>query len=246
MRVLGENLLDLCSVNGLALVGFPASNLQHPHLSKRWRSTLLENAAAVFDAGAGSTVEADLVFIAQHNLTASAVVKVQANDLDDWTTPSVDITLTWAGYILIGYPTLNHRFVRLLVDDPTNEEAYIEIGRAGAGLYAQLTVKQEGLIDDVEDSTVDEESVTGQPFADLGVISRVYEVPLGTVSLADRNILIALYAAVGKHTPILVLLDETDLVTLPPLYCRLRKNRRLTHAGYTYWDAESLLLKEAF
>ncbi len=243
MRIVPVNFLDQCEVAASARIGFPATNVQHAHLSKQWRS-LTGVASIVFDAGSGLIVTANTVYVAGHNLTASALVRVQANDVDDWSAPPVDEALTWRADILVGYVSIAHRFVRFTFDALLS---YVAVGRLGAGLYSQLQPQLEGIKDYPNDTTVAEDGPSGQTFANLGVVAQVYEVPLGQdISAATRTLVKSIYDAVGQHTPFLLLVDELDLVTFPPLYCRLTVAPAFTHSGAEYWHVDPLVFKESF
>lgn len=248
MKILYDNPLDDCTISGAGRTGFPMTNVQHIHLSKRWRSLTLSAEALLFNAGAGNTIDIDTFAIIQHNFSATASVKLQMNSADDWTTPPVDETLTWSSGIIAEFftSTKSYQYLRVLITDAANADGYIEIGRIMAGLHLYLYQPLEGILDDVEDSTVVSMSITGQPFADLGTIARVYEVPLGTIPVATRTAIKALYAAMGKHTPMVVFPDETDLTTFPPIYSLLTQGRVFTHAGSVHWDCKSLRFVEAF
>jgi hypothetical protein len=248
MKILYDNPLDDCTISGSERSGFPMTNVQHIHLSRRWRSLTLSAEALLFNAGAGNTIDIDTFAIIQHNFSATASVKLQMNSADDWTTPPVDETLTWSAGIIAKFftSTKSYQYLRVLITDAANADGYLEIGRIMAGLHLYLYQPLEGILDEVEDSTVVSISITGQPFADLGTVARVYEVPLGTIPVATRTAIKALYTAMGKHTPMVVFPDEADPTTFPPIYALLMEGRIFKHAGSVHWDCESLRFKEAF
>ena len=100
----------------------------------------------------GSAKNIDCIGIFGHNFTAAATVKIQASAVDDWVSPPVDVTLTVAtdadGQVLprIVYfwsSPQNYQYWRLTVDDATNPDAKIQIGRIVAGQYYEF-VRQPG------------------------------------------------------------------------------------------------------
>lgn len=87
------------------------------------------------------------VGIFNHNLTSSATVTFEGNATDVWTSPTVDETLTVATNAdSVVIPRICHfftsdtlRYWRLLIDDPTNPDGYIQIGRIMFGTYYETT-----------------------------------------------------------------------------------------------------------
>ncbi len=250
MRMLFNNFADVCTLTDSGeLSGFPGSNVQHPFLIKRWRSLSTAQQWVKFDAGTGATLSIDTAAIVQHNLSAAASIHVQGNATDVWSSPSVDVTATWnAGIILVDLGAIQtYRFWRIYLDDPANTSSYLEVGRMG--LYAKYQAQeppersiQAGLID----TTVTTFNPSQQSYSDLGVIARTYVIPMGSVKEATRQSLMAIYAAVGQHSPIIIVPDENYQAQLPPIYAQMMKVTTYTNTGDGLWTDDGLQFQEVF
>ncbi len=78
-----------------------------------------------------SAISADTVAILGSNLSDSATVKIEANASDSWSSPSVSETLeNFSGVWVYQFSSVQtYPFWRITLDDPTNPESHIEIGR---------------------------------------------------------------------------------------------------------------------
>jgi hypothetical protein len=229
--------------------GFPAAYVQHPFLIRRWRS-LTNGASSIewvkFDAGTGAILTLDTVAIIQHNLSATAVVHVQANATDDWTTPAVDIAMGIEDLIL-GHIAIAHRFVRFTFCDAASVDGYIEIGRIfGCMAYAVEEPIDNSFIDDLYDPSVVTRNESGQVYADLGQVARVYTLSMGTFSDDVRMGLKAVYASVGKSNPLILIPDEHHQDKIPPIYCTITRWPKFTSASAWGWTDGGIELTEAF
>ncbi len=249
MRALYGSVIDACVITGNERSGFPLTNMQHPHLVRRWRSLDLTSASVIFDAGASLKFAFDTFILVQHNLTVAASVQLQGNDVDDWSAPPLDVTMTYATNIMLHYlaALVSYRFIKVTFTDATNPDGYIEIGRAMALMKVTIAgVLQEGILEDTEDSTIVDTSITKQTYSDIGIVSRVYELPFSHISVTTRAQLKALYASVGKHTPLVLVPNENDVSTFPPIYCQLSAQISLEHAGVAYFGVKALRFVEVF
>jgi hypothetical protein len=249
MRILHTDLLiDLALSASSERSGFPATNVQHPHLTRTWRSVALTSQRLTFDAGGGLTIAPTLVVIAAHNLTSSATLSVEQNSTDAWGAPPVSVPAVIVdGLILVYLPGVAYQYLSILFNDATNPATYIEIGRVEGGVYWQSAEDiDRGTEDGVEDTTRVTESVTGQSFGDLGQQKQTYRVSFGIMQAETRVSLKAIYAAVGQHMPIILIPNENALDVLPPLYCRMTKSIQFTGAGGWLWQDDGLQFTEVF
>lgn len=251
MRILYQNLADDCAVTASGeRSGFPATNVQHPFLIRRWRSLVVSSEQSLlFDAGSGLTVKADTLAIVQHNLSSTAVVKFQANSIDSWSTPPVDQTAVWSeGIILVNLSAAqDYQLWRVSITDSANPDGYVEIGRIVIALRYQVEELPDSAVElDTIDTTVISKSITRQTYADLGVQARAYTLSMGIMGDTTRQSLAAVYAAVGQHTPVVLVADEKNPTKLPPIYCTMAKTVRYTHAGGWGWRDDGLKFVEEF
>jgi hypothetical protein len=116
--------------------GLPATNVAQIWKSRPWRSTGCTDEWIKFDFGAAAAVRAFLAV--GFNLTPYATVRIQANATDVWTSPSIDVALTYHAAVLLYLwsSDQSYRFWRLSIVDPGNPDGYIEIGRIFLGQTA--------------------------------------------------------------------------------------------------------------
>jgi len=86
----------------------------------------------------GAAVQAKAAILKHNNLTASATVKIQANTTDSWDSPAFEATLTTINNdIMITHFDKTYRWWRIYIDDDTNDDGFISLGRVFLGSYFQ-------------------------------------------------------------------------------------------------------------
>lgn len=244
-RLLWRNLADEMAVAGsTARNGFPASNVQHPHLVRVWRSSTATGETLLFDAGEGQKVSADTIAVLAHNLTSAATLTVKANDTASWTSPPLEITALIVPGIILAEGSGMYRLWLLEFEDAANPAGYIQIGRVG--LYAAFRT-DEPLDRAIKDGLVDTSLITdgpsGQRFSNLGRVDQIYELKFGLLSDQLRQQLKAIYRTIGRHTAVIVIPDD-DPLRLPPLYAHLETDIAFSGAGGWMWRDEIMRFKE--
>jgi hypothetical protein len=101
-----------------------------------WQSSGIVTEHIVIDYGAATQFTA--VLICDHNLTDSAVVKIQANASDSWGSPSYDNTISTITDPLIVYADQTYRYNRWYFEDSTNPDGCIKIGNIMHTTYLAL------------------------------------------------------------------------------------------------------------
>jgi hypothetical protein len=257
LRILYADLAKSCAVtDSTEATGYPGTNVQHPHLSRAWRTTALAAQYIIFDAGAGKTISFDTAAIIGHNLTAAAVVKVQSDDTPTWAPPGgVDRNADPIQPLMVvdvGVGTTARRYVRVYIDDPTNPAGYISIGRIMLGIRFEGETIDRGFKVSIEDSTVLSQSQSGQIFADLGVQQRVYSFSLGTMKNATKQKLLAIVQSAGQYDPVVVIPAESSIPgatgeteAIMPLYATMTKGIAFTDAGGWGWNDDGITAREA-
>ncbi len=97
----------------------------------------LERPALRFDLGSAQALTTCI--LQDHNLTSSAVLKLQGHTSDVWTSPSYTNTISIADPI-IEYFTETYQYWRLYVEDDDNTDGYVEFGSGYLGTYLQLAI----------------------------------------------------------------------------------------------------------
>jgi hypothetical protein len=129
-----NNLVDTATITASsAVASLPASNVAQLWRSKPWRSTGCSSEWIKFDFGSAKAVRA-LVFVG-HNLTSGATIKIQGNATDVWTSPSIDVTLTYnaANVVYLWTADQSFRYWRITIADASNPDGYVQIGRVFLG-----------------------------------------------------------------------------------------------------------------
>jgi hypothetical protein len=216
---------------------FDPENVQDIRLSRTFRTAVLTDAWIKIDTISG--IDASVAVIAGHNFTNAATIKIQGNDTDVWTSPTVDETMTWNADSIVHFFTEdNLRFWRFIVTDAANPDTYIEMGRLFLGTFYQVDEKpQRDFAEEIIDESRSGFSITGQAYVDIGIQRKEFSISMGTMQEATRQNILAVYASVGTHTPIFVIIDEDNLAVIPILYCLMMEaleNR--TIAGYVWQD----------
>lgn len=146
MRVLWNNLADLAATTGTAsssATDWPISNLKTvwPKFYHRTSSLGAPDYWAWDLAAVGHSIS--YVILWNHNLTAAATVRLQA-DVHAAHWADVDVALTygthWNDDILIYFfstPWTTLRYWRIIATDAANPDGYLRAGRAFLGSYFQ-------------------------------------------------------------------------------------------------------------
>lgn len=251
MRILYDNLADNATVTASGeATNFPASYVQHPHLIKRWRTlSVADEQWIVFDAGEGSTINADTVAIIQHNLGASAVITIEANSANSWTSAPFSVSAVYTSTMILYNAESNqdYRYWRIGITNTGNADGYLEIGRIGIyDRYQMGRVPDKAVQWGIKDSTVTTRSASQQKYADLGTQARTCTLSMGLMSDAIRQSLLTIYSTVGQHTPVILEVDENQLDKFPPLYCTIEVEPAATHIGSWYWRDTGFTFTEVF
>jgi len=233
--------------------GYPGTNAVHPHLSRVWRTTAAAAQWIKFDAGVGKTISFDTACIIGHNLTSAAVVKVQTDDADAWAPPggmdrNGDPTQSIIAVDLAPLPTAR-RYARVYIDDAANPAGYLSIGRVFLCTRWEGETIDKGFSVVLNDTTVVTRSLTGQVFADLGVISRIYSLSLGTMKNTVKQSLLTLLQAVGQWDPVIVFPTESmtpaGIEAINPIYATMSKTTNFRDAGGWGWTDDGMTFTEA-
>jgi len=141
IRFCFENLFDYGTISvSSESAEFPKENLKHYWFIKHWRSMSASAQWVKIDLGEAKDIRA---FIAKfHNITNNATINIQANSSDNWTNPPVNVDLLRNSENLayIWEEAQSYRWWRLFVDDSSNPDGYIRIGRIFLGDYFEPSI----------------------------------------------------------------------------------------------------------
>ena len=221
-------------------------NAQLIHLSNKWRT--IGDASEDVVGGSAVAFTPDCAFIAGHNISDAATVKIQGNDVDVWVGPTVDITMTRGKtvyYAFVGFAA--HLYWRFLVEDPTNPDGYIEIGRLWLGASTSLdNGPARGLVETMHDTTAQTFSITGQLYSDRGIRFKSYDVYFPFFTDAIKANVETFADAVGTGVPFFVTYDTGKADKLNPFYAVMTSGIGYTNLlGLVKWDGK-MAFREVF
>ena len=222
MIFLYDNLIDnsssVLSANS-ENANYPADFVKDYHLSAAFRSTQASTVWLMVDFG--STGEAyDMGAIAGHNISSTATIKIQGASSSAFGATDFDYAITGStGDLFSKFSTQGSQYVRILVNDASNTDGYIEIGRFMVGSRLELT---RGFRDAFTETDTDTSevmfSVTGQPFGVRGYRAREYDLDFPRWEDSIKRNLDTMIDTVRNYKPVFTVLDETNSTSLPPVY----------------------------
>jgi hypothetical protein len=112
---------------------FSVNNLNTDIVEQRWESAAADTSVVLScDTQVAQGVPIDTVAILNHNLTSSATITAEGSTSSIFSTIqetfNIEVTPTNAYYIAPTFPTLQSRYWRFFVNDPTNPDAQLKIG----------------------------------------------------------------------------------------------------------------------
>lgn len=214
-----------------AATSYPVDNVRHPHKTKVYRTSGVYDEWILWDFGTVTTINS--IAIVNHNFISDGTVKIQGNDTNVWTAPSVDETLTYSSGVMLKYFTGGaYRYWRLhatqvgaathifdggwtfdgsVTFSPAYSDPYISIGRVMIGEYWQPTKTfnynwRDGLIDNSLINT----SVDGQLYADKREQYESIELAISYAPSSDKTMLRTAFGSCGTHTNVILTLDDAN------------------------------------
>ena len=220
-----DNLLDGASITPSSQVGgFGIDNITHKWTSRSWRSasgsgTLVE----YFVVNLGSAKSVDFFFVPWHNLSSNAVVKLQANSSNSWTSPPVDITLSVAESLFYSWSTpVSYQYWRLHLTDSTPLTTYLEIGSwtfLGTKFQPTRNFSNSYSVTYNDLSTINR-SRGGQLSSMLAPKYKSMRLSFEYVTSQDADMFEDMFDKVGLAKSLYFIMDDASILNTV-LYCRL-------------------------
>lgn len=216
MRLMYSNLVDFSATAitaGSEASDLPASNVQHPHRGKVYRTGTAAAAEWVkFNLGTAQAVQC--VILLDHTLTSGdSTIRLQGNATDSWGSPSVDETLTFNAGTLAKFLSAaqTYQWWRIIF---TKASAGVtrDIGRIFLGPFIECTKSfrygsPEILPVDLSEA---DRSLGGQTFSDIKPTYDEIKGEFYWIDDAQGTELKALADSVGTHTPFFLSIDPTN------------------------------------
>jgi hypothetical protein len=134
---------------------FDARNLNTDIVEQVWRSNNALTATIACDTELAQGVAPDTLAILNHNLTTSAVVVFEGSNDSNFSSIGITIPIypdaINAYYIAPTLPTNQYRYWRLNISDPTNPEAYLQVGTIVFG--SAIIFQGEDIVDSIRRRT---------------------------------------------------------------------------------------------
>ena len=209
------------------VAGLPDDNAVNEFVAKKWRTTGDTGQWIKFDLETAKKVTMLAIF--GHNLSSAAVVTIEGNDTDVWTTPAYSQVLTWNALCLVEFFDKTYRWWRITIEDGSNTDGYIEIGRICAGEYYEPTVNiAENLGIIITDPSTVEEADGGQGWSVEKLKFRTYTVKFMDISRAQQAEIRTMFNAVGNTRTLVFALDPVNYPEEDTIYCKMKSS--LSHA----------------
>jgi hypothetical protein len=148
-------------------------------------------------------------------LSSNAVIKIQANQTNLWTSPAVNVTLTMdEERDVITYfwtSSQEYRYWRVYIEDPKNTDLFVELGTIFLGKATQLSkVPDNGFTFTQEDRSLMTENEYGHQYIDVYPIRKSITFNYSVLPYSDIATLDTLFRRVGIHTPIMMTMDPLE------------------------------------
>lgn len=219
---------------------FPLSNIRDPRLSKKWRATGDTSEWVLIDAGSGNTINPTSAAILAHNISSGAtVIKIQGNATDSWGSPTIDESFTYSAGTMIHYFTGSAlRYWRFAIEDASNPDGYIEIGRLILGVFIQVTqpIQTAFPFQDLDTSSR-QFAVTGEQYGNEGITYELYRWQFSRWDNAKKKEMQALFRDVKTIVPLLFVPNEDELARIDAVYGVFNTEIDYNHIVNFQWNA---------
>ncbi len=233
---------------------FPAANLKHEFRSKRWRSSGVDDQYARFDFQTIEPVDAVILLWPKEDdikLSDSAVIRVQANATDIWTSPAVNEVLTIDQTYEVATKFFstdqNYRYWRVFIDDPSNPYGYVELGVVWIGKSLSIDNAENGFGFGFVNNSVVSKNSFGHSYVDQYPLLQQVQFKFNNMYYDNIQILENAYRINGNHKPVVIVLDPEEAVFTKDhflVYGKFQNAIDLTHVSYNIFNTGSLNVLE--
>ena len=210
-----------------AAIGYPIINVQQEHLSLKWR-TVGTSGTILMDS---TDLNPNCAFIAGTNLSSSAIVKIQGNNTDIWTSPSVEIVLENNNGVSYTFSDnfSAMRYWRFSIEDGSNIDGYIELGRAWIGEAITVSVPYISFVEKRINTSEATISISGQPYGDVGYVYRSWEMSYPYWDNTEKANIEIFADYVNKSLPFFTQFTDDNNCILGPFYVIMTNNIDMVH-----------------
>lgn len=183
-------------------------------------------------------------------LSSSAVIKIQANATDSWSSPSVDETLTINNTYSIASHYFStdqsYRYWRISIVDPGNANLYVNLGSIVLGKSITVDCPENGYSFEYRDNSKTQTTDFGNEYVDEYPITTAIEFDYKYFDNTDMSIFDSLFIQNGVKTPVFVVLDETGVIHNKDqvyVYGKLDKKLKFNHVYYDIYNTKFKIME---
>lgn len=176
-------------------------------------------------------------------LSGSAVVKVEANASDSWSSPAVSQTLTIDNtYDLATHyfsTAQSYRYWSVTIEDPANANLYVELGVAFIGESLTIQEPENGFGFQLQDNSSQSVTAYGHRYVDEYPLSKALDFSYAYMDYSDVKTLENAFRTNSTKKPVFVTLDHDETVFDKEhlsLYGKFQSKFGLDHVRYNLFD----------
>lgn len=224
MRIIYENKTLEATLSATTTAArFDLTNLQSTFFYETWRSTSKSAQRIVLNL---ASLQANYVYLRNYNFTSSVTLRIEANTSDSWGSPAFSQTLTYnSEYIILNFTSQTYDYWSLYIDDPTNTDAYVELGGLILGQSVDLPGMDPGQIFTTVTKSKAQFSVSQNLYGNEDIDYREKTIKFPALSFEEKKTINDIYKQVKNVTPVLIIVWEDALDKEPPIYCNINKIR---------------------
>jgi len=204
--------------------GLPDDNAVDDFVAKKWRTETDTGEWIKFDLSSEKKIT--MVAIFGHNLTGGATIKIEANSSDSWSPswdpPGYSQAMTWNEKAIVKFLDQTYQWWRITLEDGSNPDEHLEIGRICAGEYVEpdVNVNQE-VQKKLIDPSVIQESAGRQGYAVEKEVYRTFDIGFTGIARAQQDQLATIFEAVKTINMLVFALDPDNYPEEDTIYCKL-------------------------
>lgn len=253
MKYLYDNEIDRDDIT-LSLSGvdpnYPVENVADPRLSRVTHTGGITAERIVISIDGIETITFDAVAIGNHNLTVSATIRIEGNATDSWGAPSFSQVLDPSTPIIwASFTSQSFEYVSIYIDDPTNSDAFLKLGRLFIGPKAEETQIRDTVAEQWNSESTRSDSVTGQIYADLRRKFRSVTIDFTGLDEAKKAALVAFFNQNDWVKPVFWIFDDCTRWPIDPIYGAI-DSQKLTFTPFDTSDeviySAQIGIQEAF
>jgi len=211
-RFLWNNLFDDAILDASSeATNYPVENIQNEWPTFAWRATGKANEWVSINLGTTSPGIKALI-IKGHNFSATASVRIQADDDSGYGSLDVELILPFVSDTMTCFwsTAQNWKYWRIAIADSANTDSYVKIGRIFLGSYFSPTYDVSSYAMQVADPSEVGLSVGGQLSASNRTHYKAWNYQFAYVPGSDKTTFESIFSEVGFTKPYFIVENVYD------------------------------------